>query len=245
MSLCGQLYHDMVAKRTNESAIAGCKVKIISPSLLSLLLALACMVPLHSINACEYPPPPEFAKIAPTAARILVFRVMGLKVREQLVQGEGGNATYAIWSEADILVQKTLKGESSNLSSVRFYNGYCGGVNLTIGHHYLIATNQTGETIELAPDDKSLGDIDPLYDPTLTGIKNLDGNKYVIAATAAVDGKQSFDNVLDADAYRSLATVPPPPPAPVIVKEPCKQPPPKHSASKTPIKPAGKSPVKH
>jgi hypothetical protein len=228
----------------HEWSIPGCHVKAIS-SLLMWLTVLAAVVPLQRTNACEYPPPPEFAKVAPTAARMFVFRVMGLKVREQSVSSEDGNASYSIWAEADILVQKTLKGETSNIISLHFHNGYCGGVNLTVGHHYLIATNQTGEVIELAPDDKSLGDIDPLYDPTLTGIKNLEGNKYVIAATAAVDGKQSFDSVLDADAYRSLATVPPPPPAPVIIKEPCKQPPPKkRSAAKSVTKPASKSPSK-
>jgi hypothetical protein len=234
----------MVAKRTNESSIAGCNVKTVCHSLFAWLIALASIMPLCSVNACEYPPPPEFAKVAPTAARMFVFRVMGLKVREQSVQSDNGNATYSIWTEADVLVQMTLKGETSNVTSLHFYNGYCGGVNVTIGHHYLIATNQTGEIIELAPDDKTLGDIDPLYDPTLTGIKNLEGNKYVIAATAAMDGKLSFDSVLDADAYRSLATVPPPPPAPVIIKEPCKQPPPKKrgaKSGKSVTKPAGKS----
>ena len=225
----------MVAKRINEAFIAGCNVKTVSPPFVAWLVAIVTILPLYSVNACEYPPPPEFARVAPTAARMFVFRVMGLKVREQSVQNDNGTTTYSIWTEADILVQKTLKGESSNITSVRFYNGYCGGVNLTIGHHYLIATNQVGEIIELAPDDKSLGDIDPLYDPTMTGIKNLEGNKYVIAATTAMDGKQSFDGVLDTEAYRSLATVPPPPPAPVIIKEPCKQPPPKKRSAAKPI----------
>lgn len=171
--------------------------------------------------ACTFPPPPEFAKIAPTAARIFVFRVMGLKVREQSLQmDDGGENTY-IGVDADILVQKTLAGDTANITLLRFHNGACGGVNLIIGHHYLMATNQLDATIDLAPGDRSLGDIEQQYDPDSAGSKNLETNKYVIAAAAAMDGKQSFDSVLDDDAYKGLATVPPPPQV-KIVTEPCK-----------------------
>ncbi|HEX2585533.1 MAG TPA: hypothetical protein VHL14_10390, partial [Steroidobacteraceae bacterium] len=61
------------------------------------------------------------------------------------------------------------------------------------------------------------------YDPAVTSSKQLDSNKYVIAAQAAIDGKQPFDTVFDEAAYRSMATVPPPPEV-KIVKEPCARP---------------------
>ena len=190
-------------------------------SLFRWLVIAATICPLDSALACEYPPPPEFAKVAATATRIFVFRVMSLKVREQSMPGNDGNTNYAIWAEADVLVQKTFRGDTGNVSTVRFYNGYCGGVNLLIGHHYLIATNQTGDGIELALDDRTLGDIDSLYDPTFSGTRSLESNKYVIAINDALDGKQSFDSVLDDAAHRSMATVPPPPEI-KIVTEPCK-----------------------
>ena len=202
-------------------------------------VALATFSPFATAVDCSFPPPPEFAKIAPTAARIFVFRVMGLKVREQTLQADDGATSTYIGVDADILVQQTLRGDTANINLLRFHNGSCGGMNLMIGHHYLIATNQIGEVIELAPSDRSLGDIDQPYDPDSTGLKNLDANKYVSAATAAINGKQTFDDVLDDAAYRSLATVPPPPEI-KIVKEPCKPKPkvkPKtHVTSKKPAK---------
>jgi len=232
------LYHDMVIKRTDQShRQAGARMK--HRCLIKWLLILSGIGLVGNANACEYPPPPEFAKIAATATRVFVFRVMGLKVREQSVPGTDGNTNYSIWAEADVLVQKTFRGETANVTTVRFYNGYCGGVNLLIGHHYLIASNQTGETVELAPGDRSLGDVDPLYDPTLTGTKNLESNKYVIATGDALDGKQLFDSVLDDAAYRSLATVAPPPEI-KIVTEPCK-PKPKPTVTKPVI---NKKPLK-
>ena len=173
------------------------------------------------VNACEYPTPPDFSKVAPTAVRIFVFRVMRLNVREQSVTGSDGHVNYFVGADADVLVQRTFRGETSNISTIRFYNGVCGGVNLIIGHHYLIATNQTAEVIELAPADGSLGDIDPLnYDPSPSA-DYLETNKYVIAVAAALEGKKPFDLVLDAAAHQSVSTVPPPPEI-KIVTEPCK-----------------------
>lgn len=194
-------------------------------------LVFAGMPPAMAAATCDFPPPPEFSKVAPSANRVFVFRVMSLRVREQSAQDAGPNG-YMIFVEADVLVKRTLRGDTSNITAVRFVNGACGGINLLIGHHYLIATTQSDEVIELKPADRTLADIDVEYDPALTSSKQLDSNKYVIAAQAAIDGKQSFDTVLDEPAYRSMATIPPPPEV-KIVKEPCKKPPP---AKKTVVK---------
>jgi len=190
-------------------------------SLFYVLLLLATTS--AAANTCDVPAPPEFSKVAPTANRIFVFRVMNLRVREQ--PAADGGSGYSVFVEADVLVQRTLRGDTSNITAVHFGNGACGGVNLLIGHHYLIATTQNDEVIELKPADRTLADIDADYDPSFTSAKQLDSNKYIVAAQAAIEGKQSFDAVLDEAAYRSMATVPPPPEI-KIVKEPCKKPPP-------------------
>jgi hypothetical protein len=202
--------------------------------LLIASLGLTCSFPALATTTCEVPPSPEFAKVAPSANRIFVFRVMNLRVRDQSSQDAGPNS-FAVFVEADVLVKRTLRGDTSTITTLHFVNGACGGVNLLIGHHYLIATTQTDEVIELKPADRTLADIDVEYDPAQTSSKQLDNNKYVIAAQAAVDGKQSFDAVLDEAAYRSLATVPPPPEV-KIVKEPCKKPPAKKAVITKPAK---------
>lgn len=196
------------------------------------LLLIACWPTFvtTSASACEYPPPPEFSKIASTSTRLFVFRVMNLKVREQSTPNNTGSPNYSVWVEADVLVQKTWRGDTASISTIRFYNGACGGVNLLIGHRYAMATVQTGDVIELAPADRSLADIDAEYDPSLGGSKGVEANKYVMAVNDAIDGKRAFDSVLDNDAYRSLSTVAPPPEI-KIVTEPCK----------TPAKPVKKS----
>jgi hypothetical protein len=187
-------------------------------------------------SACNFPSPPEFSKVATTANRIFVFRVMNLRVREQQTQADANSSGYAFFVEADVLVNKTLRGDTTNITSIHFMNGSCGGVNLLIGHHYLIATTQTDEVIELKLGDRTLGDIDVEYEPTSTGPKQMDSNKYFAAAQAAIEGKQSFDAVLDELSYRSMATVAPPPEI-RIVKEPCKKSPPaKHPAANKTIK---------
>lgn len=206
--------------------------------LLIVLLGFASLRPAMAAASCDFPAPPEFSKVAPAANRIFVFRVMNLRVREQPASDLGSG--YAVFVEADVLVQRTLRGDTSNITAVHFGNGACGGLNLLIGHHYLIATTQNDEVIELKPADRTLADIDVDYDPSLTSSKQLDNNKYVVAAQAAIDGKQSFDTVLDEPAYRSMATVPPPPEI-RIVKEPCKKPPPaKKSTGSKSTKPAKK-----
>jgi len=198
-------------------------------------LGLVTTLPVMAATTCDFPPPPEFAKVAPTANRVFIFRVMNLRVREQSAQDAGPNG-YSIFVEADVLVKRTLRGDASSITAVHFVNGVCGGINLLIGHHYLIATTQTDEVIELKPADRTLADIDVEYDPTLTSSKQLDSNKYVIAAQAALDGKQPYDTVFDDVAYRSMATVPPPPEV-KIIKEPCKKPAPAKKASATkPVK---------
>jgi len=189
---------------------------------LLLIVSLCLTLPVMAAANCDFPPPPEFAKTAPIASRVFVFRVMNLRVREQSTQEAGPNG-YPIFVEADVLVKRTLRGDTSNITAVHFVNGTCGGINLLIGHHYLIATTQNDELIELRPADRTLADIDIEYDPAVTSSKQLDSNKYVIAAQAAIDGKQPFDTVFDEAAYRSMATVPPPPEV-KIVKEPCARP---------------------
>jgi len=57
-----------------------------------------------------------------------------------------------------------LKGASRGFRAIRFRTAWCGGVNLVVGHHYLIATDSTTDTIELKSGDGSILDIEGFYD---------------------------------------------------------------------------------
>ncbi|WP_355606066.1 hypothetical protein RZV17_20070 [Xanthomonas cannabis] len=41
----------------------------------------------------------------------------------------------------------------------------CGAARLVVGRHYLIATNASGNTIELVAEDASLFDVEDFYNP--------------------------------------------------------------------------------
>jgi len=58
-----------------------------------------------------------------------------------------------------------LKGDSSNFRTIRFRTAWCGGVNLAVGNHYLVATDSTTDAIELKSSDGSILDVEGFYDP--------------------------------------------------------------------------------
>jgi len=146
-----------------------------------------------STYACEYPKPPTFEKVAPTARHIFVFRVLSLKVVRYASKEERFyDELEAV--EGAISVEANIKGPQAVFEAVRFKNFVCGGVELQIGHRYLVATNQTGPVLSLVAGDRTFGNIDTEYWFPLRPIKS---NPYVLAAESAVRGTRSFSKVLD------------------------------------------------
>ncbi|WP_305803980.1 hypothetical protein [Stenotrophomonas sp. YIM B06876] len=128
------------------------------------LILVLCLVSATPAALACLPPPPSartFADALKTSTSTFVFRLdSATYVRQQL-----GSSVYTEWVDGEITVIQTLHGNPTGYRTLRFYSGWCGGVNLVVGHHYLIATHARGPRIELDFDDPSLFDLDGFYDP--------------------------------------------------------------------------------
>jgi hypothetical protein len=113
-------------------------------------------------SACSYPPPPSFSSALKGSTNAFVFRLDRAEYKRTDL-GAGGAQTG--WVEGKVTLIQNLHGDSSRYKNIRFSTFWCGGVNLVVGHHYLIVTNAKGDTIQLAPADGSVLDVDGLYDP--------------------------------------------------------------------------------
>lgn len=123
---------------------------------------LACSMGLPGIaTACSYPEPPTLRSALQHAHAVFVFRLD----RAEHQRTDLGSGAYIARVEGDITPLQDLKGDSSGYRKIRFRTAWCGGVNLVVGHHYLIATDSTTDTIELKSSDGSILDIEGFYDP--------------------------------------------------------------------------------
>lgn len=113
-------------------------------------------------NACQVPVPRTFKEALAPATSVFVFRLDEAKFKRENL----GPVAYASWVEGRISLVQNLYGNPISLKYIKYYSGWCGGVNLVVGHHYLIATSATGDTIQLELDDQSLYDIEGFYDPS-------------------------------------------------------------------------------
>ena len=120
-------------------------------------ISLAC-VPM-SADACSYPEPPTFRSALKRATAVFVFRLDETRYHEE------GSTVLRVWAEGKITPVQHLFGDGSRYKHLTFHSTWCGGLNLVVGHHYLIATDARGDTIALAAADASLLDLDGFYDP--------------------------------------------------------------------------------
>lgn len=165
-------------------------------------------------RACSYPDPPTFRSALKRATAVFVFRLDETRYRKQKV----GASAHKVWSEGTITPVQNLFGDASGYRNLTFKSTWCGGLNLVVGHHYLIATNAKGDTIPLAAADGSLLDLDGLYDPD--NLKsNLRGPE-ILPVIQAIYGTKPLPDTYPPSwiAYRTSAEPPPPPPPPSSVR---------------------------
>jgi hypothetical protein len=127
-----------------------------------LILILALMLPAClKAQACQYPPPPTFREALHAASNVFVFQL----VEARYIKQPFGRVAYTDWVEGKIRPLQTLKGDANQYARIRFPTSWCGAVNLVVGHYYLIATHDTGPTMELVRADGSIIDVEGFYDP--------------------------------------------------------------------------------
>lgn len=117
--------------------------------------------------------------------------------------------------EGEMTLLQTLYGNPVGYKRLRYYSGWCGGVNLVVGHSYLIATNAHGATIELVAADQSIIDIEGFYDERRK--KELLRSPLILPVIQAKYGKkplpEEFPPAFIAGRVNLLPLPPPPPPA--------------------------------
>lgn len=170
----------------------------------SLLLALALLPGLA--HACSYPEPPSLRSALQDATAVFVFRLDEAVYKRT----ELGSVAYTSWVEGRIQPIQTLHGDASRYTRIQFPTFWCGSVNLVVGHHYLIATKASGNTIELVRADGSVLDIEGFYDPRRPE-RNLSG---VLAPVvqAIREGKPLPDDFPSVRMKGRTVVQPPPPP---------------------------------
>lgn len=113
-------------------------------------------------NACQVPVPTTFKEALTSATSVFVFRLDQAEYKRE----NFGPDAHTSWEEGRISLVQNLYGNPVGIKKITYYSGSCGGVNLVVGHHYLIATNASGDTIRLESADESLYDIENFYDPS-------------------------------------------------------------------------------
>lgn len=161
-------------------------------------------------RACSYPDPPTFRSALKRATAVFVFRLDETRYRKQKV----GTSAHKAWSEGTITPVQNLFGDASGYRNLTFKSTWCGGLNLVVGHHYLIATNAKGDTIPLAAADGSLLDLDGFYDPD--NLKNNLRGPEILPVIQAIYGTRPLPDTYPPSwiAYRTSGEPPPPPPPP-------------------------------
>src|SRR5580765_477648 len=100
--------------------------------------------------ACEEPHVPTFRQSFSKATNIVVFRLVSLGLADQK------EASRKIAGGLEPI--QTLKGKNS-FQYLTHDATNCGGLNLLVGHYYLVATQQSGTILHLTRGDKSILDV--------------------------------------------------------------------------------------
>ncbi|AZR28783.1 TPA: hypothetical protein HH295_14335 [Xanthomonas vasicola pv. zeae] len=67
--------------------------------------------------------------------------------------------------EGKIALVQNFYGDPTRLVNITFSSAWYGALRLVVRRHYLIATNASGNTIELVAEDASLFDVEDFYNP--------------------------------------------------------------------------------
>lgn len=177
-------------------------------SLSAVLAALLVIGAASRAEACDFPKPPTFKESLGEAQNVFVFRLDGARYKRETL----GPSLYSTWVEGIITPVQNLYGNPSRFRRIKFTTMWCGAVNLVVGHHYLIATNASGDTIELVSSDASLYDIEGFYSP-MEKKRSLRSIFVLPVIQAIYGGKPLPDNFPPRDiAERTVLQPPPPPP---------------------------------
>ena len=129
---------------------------------ISAALLVALVGSVGSAEACSYPEPPTFKQSLGEATSVFIFRLDQAQYKRESY----GLTAYSTWTEGKITLVQNLYGDPVGFRKIKFSTSWCGGVTLVVGRHYLIATSASGETLELVSSDRSLYDIEGLYNPS-------------------------------------------------------------------------------
>lgn len=164
------------------------------------ILSCAVLMTASVADACSYPEPPKFEKVAPNAKNIFVFRVDRLEYR----QSQEGSVRRE-WVEGTVRVVSTFRG-SPTFTKIIYSNSWCGGVRLDVGRTYLIATDLLRDPLRLAPADETVLDIslefNPIWEPVET-------SPTLQRLRDALRGVGSFDDVPHEGHYLMTSPIPP------------------------------------
>lgn len=123
--------------------------------LLALAIAASGFAP--ASWACVEPDTPTFRKSLDSATSVAVVRLMSLELADTSENSRdlAGNLQLVL----------ALKG-SPQFQLLRHQAVSCGGLNLRVGHYYLVATRQSGNILRLERGDRSIVDVSADYAPT-------------------------------------------------------------------------------
>jgi hypothetical protein len=174
-------------------------MKCLATIILSTILSIPVLPP---AQACSLPRRDSFAKALPTAKNVFVFQVISAAIAPK------NSAERVV---AKIRIVETLKGKPS-YSHLIYFNSWCGGNRIDVGHFFIVATSQVGSHLELGPADLTVIDINEAYhenNPIATGRAGL-----ISAVKAALAGGKLPPPFLNGEMeeYTQTFTVPPPPP---------------------------------
>ena len=176
----------------------------------STLLAVLVLVSAFpaAANACQYAEPPTLRSALKEATNVFVFRLdQATYKREEL-----GAGAYTAWVEGTIRPVQNLYGsDPARFRHIKFPATWCGAVTLVVGHHYLIATRASGDTIELAMADESILDIEGRYNPS-DKRRSLKSPLILPVIKAIYRGEELPDSYPPTDILSRTVVVPPPPP---------------------------------
>ena len=183
--------------------------------ILAVVASFIALLPAASY-ACKYPEPPSFRSALKDAKNVFVFRLDSAEYKRK----DLGSGAYAAWVEGKISPVQNLFGNPTGYKSIKFSTFWCGGVNLVVGHHYLIATNAKGSNIELVSADGSVLDIDDFYNPAQKRASLR--SHLILSVIKAIYGIEPLPASFPPRdiAARTVVQPPPPPPPPPPPKEP-------------------------
>ena len=173
-------------------------------------LLLACLMGFPGFaSACQYPVPPTLDSALKQATSVFMFQL----VRADYHRTELGSGVYMAEVEGRIRPLQDLLGDSSGYRKIVFETGWCGGVTLVVGRHYLIATNSKTDTIQLMPEDGSILDIELIYSRPYSDAELRNSPLAPIVAFLR-EGKPLPPDFPPAWMLEHTISLPPPPPPP-------------------------------